>query len=709
MKARVFVYYRAGIAIAKFEISSNGVMCLPRDMCTLEYGEKTDFVFPMQPFSSELDKRLTDAVQAVRSNTVLDGCEYAGEHDGVKRFVQQYGKNPLDILTVNDEIIATIDNERNYLGILVKEGMEELTPLTALMNEPTLSRPEHGLWYVGCEMVPMRDGVKLATDIYLPADYIPGQKLPTVLIRTCYNKTNVEQYLCFVHYGYAIVSQDTRGRELSEGEWRPIINEKEDGDDTLNWIADQPWSDGSVGMIGTSYLAIVQWQAAASGNKHLKALISMVTGGVPLFDFPHRAGALSPGTMAWCSAVSKRVFSPELMERDDWNDVLAIRPIKDIPSKGLGYDIPFFNEWIDHEYYDGYWHKANFLAAQHKIDVPALYVTGWYDDVGPGSMQVWNMNKRNSRANQKLVCGAWLHKMNVARDIHNIYYGADAIRYDMFYKYLRWYDHFLKGIDNGVENDPVAQYFVIGNGWRESSQWPPAEISHQRLYLTSGGDANTSEGNGRLTFKQVTVENQDKFVYDPADPAPFLIDVSENECLVPANYRDVELRQDVLVYTSAPLEEPLTIAGEPVAVLYAASSAKDTDWVVRLTDVDDEGNSIRLCDGIVRAKFRKSFIEPTLLLPGEIVRYEIPLTWIANEFKAGHRVRVEVTSGAANSVFPNTNTGLPSGIDACSVIAKQTVYSGGLYDSHLVMPVLNKIASIPNIAGGPYGKQCIDS
>lgn len=687
---RRFIYYRAGTALARFEIGRGKILCAPRDLTTMEYGEKAEFVWPMMPFSEELDKRLNDALKAVSVNVLPAGYELAQAKEGIERHVQRFGNNPLDFILVNGTIAAAIDNERNYLGILVEEGREELTPLAALMNDQTLSKAEHGIKYMGCEMVKMRDGVRLATDIYLPADYEQGRRLPTVLIRTCYNKANVEQFLCFVHYGYAVVSQDTRGRELSEGAWQPVINEKDDGDDTLNWIADQPWSSGAVGMIGSSYLAIVQWQAAASGNKHLKAIISMVTGGVPMFDFPHRAGVLSPGTMAWTAAMRKQNFDPEAMERNDWNDILAIRPIKDIPIKGLKEEIGFFNEWIEHEYYDGYWHRANFLAAQHKIDVPALYVTGWYDDVGPGSMQVWDMNRRNERANQKLICGAWKHKMNISRDIHGIYYGADSVRYDMFYKYLRWYDCFLKGIENGVQEDPAAEYFVVGDGWHKSTQWPPAEMEERPMYLVSGGNANTSAGNGGLSFDCGSPANEDKFLYDPADPAPFLIDVSENECLVPENYKEVELRQDVLVYTGEPLKETLSVAGEPVAVLYAASDARDTDWVVRLTDVDEEGNSIRLADGIIRAKYRRSFIEPKLLLPGEIVRYEISLTWIAAEFKAGHRIRVEVTSGAANSVFPNTNTGLPSGADTGCVTARQTVYSGGLRASHIIMPVLKR-------------------
>ena len=163
---------------------------------------------------------------------------------------------------------------------------------------------------------------------------------------------------------------------------------------------------------------------------------------------------------------------------------------------------------------------------------------------------------------------------------------------------------------------------------------------------------------------------------------------SENECLVPENYREVERREDVLVYTTEPLERAVTIAGEPVAILYAASDARDTDWVVRITDVDGEGNAVRMCDGILRARFRRSFIEPSLLLPGEIVRYEIPMTWISNRFAAGHRIRVEVTSGADNSVFPNSNTGLPAADDTSVRTARQTVYHGGRRQSRIVLPVV---------------------
>ena len=208
-------------------------------------------------------------------------------------------------------------------------------------------------------MVPMGDGVRLATDVYLPADHQSGERLPAVLIRTCYRKDTAKQFFAFAHYGYAVIAQDTRGREDSEGEWQPIVNERQDGANTLNWIAEQPWSDGKVGMIGASYLAIVQWEAAASNNPHLRAMISMVTGGVPIFDFPHHSGCLSSGAMAWTVSMRGKRHAAEDMVRADWDEILRTRPLRKIPEKGLGETIPFWEEWMDHEYYDEYWHRAN--------------------------------------------------------------------------------------------------------------------------------------------------------------------------------------------------------------------------------------------------------------------------------------------------------------------------------------------------------------
>ena len=234
---RYFSYYRAGILLARLSIDGQKIFCAPRDLESLCFSGEVPYVWPMAPLDPELDSRFPDALACVGSGAVPEGYQLAAAehryHQGrshmIHRLVQPAGKCPLDIILGDGQVVACIDNERNYLGLLVEDGWEFATPLAQMLEDPLLSRPAYGLDFAGMEMVAMRDGVKLATDVYLPARRADGQTFPTVLIRTCYNKQNVKQFLSFVHYGYAVVAQDTRGRELSEGDWQPIINERDDG------------------------------------------------------------------------------------------------------------------------------------------------------------------------------------------------------------------------------------------------------------------------------------------------------------------------------------------------------------------------------------------------------------------------------------------------------------------------------------------------
>jgi putative CocE/NonD family hydrolase len=318
-------------------------------------------------------------------------------------------------------------------------------------------------------------------------------------------------------------------------------------------------------------------------------------------------------------------------------------------------------------------------------------VSGWYDDNGMGTSESWEVISRNAPEHARLILGPWYHKANTTREIHHVPFGNNAIRYDLDVTQLRWFDRYLKGVENGVDQEPRVEYYMVGeNEWKTSQTWPPAEATVTNLYLSSGGQANTGVGDGALTLSEPGEQPVDTYVYDPLDAAPYLLDLSENENSVPENYREVEERADVLVYTTEPLEEEVIIAGEISAVLYAASSARDTDWLVRLCDVDEEGNSIRLSDGIICARYRHSFAEPQLLAPGQIERYEIRMTKIANVFRKGHRIRVSVTSGAENFSFPNPNTGYDLATDTETVIAKQSIYHNGQYPSHIKLPVLKR-------------------
>lgn len=700
-KIRNYTYYSFGVATMKIRVEDEKIYVTNKDLSNMEWSSNEEllttddvYIYPqyipiyrmfMHSISAEkirdnADFELLKKVTAEGENGTLSGEIWA----------QKVGSYPIDYVVCHDEIVAVIGVLHRKIDLLIEDGYECLTPMVDYQQE-ILSKPEFGEKMLGTFMIPMEDDIRLATDVYLPVA-LDGQeikKFPVVLIRTCYGKTPAKDIGRFLNYGYALVLQDTRGREESEGEFSPIVDEPLDGKNTLDWIAEQEWCDGNIGMIGASYLAIVQWAAAMNNHPNLKAMISQVTGGTPTFDFPFRNGVLCSGTMAWLFAMSKKNFKPELMERDDWDEVLKTLPLRDLPSKALGEEIYCWEEWMKHEGMDEYWQRADWVAHSDKIDVPTMYISGWFDDVGAGTSEAWIMNQSNKRKNQKMILGAWKHKFNNSRDIHNIEYGIEAVRYDLFVQYIRWFDKYLKHFENGIEKESPVEYYQIGeNKWKTANHWPPEKSVIQKIYLGSEGDAITSNGNGTLMMDIEDTVVYDTYVFDPEDPAPHLIDMSENECMVPENYKDMELRSDVLVYTSEPLEEDLVIAGELSANIFASTDCKDTDWVVRITEVDKEGNSLRLSDGLVRAKFRNSLKEIELLEPNEIVEYNIPMSWVANTFTKGNRIRVQVTSGAKNCIFPNHNTGEAISDDTKIIVANQKIYHSKQYPSAILLPVI---------------------
>ncbi|MED4751909.1 CocE/NonD family hydrolase [Brevibacillus choshinensis] len=619
----------------------------------------------------------------------IDGI-VEGEQKQAWVWAVREASQPIDLIICDNEVIAFVLTGRGDSVVLVKTGWEDLTPLK-LWQDPLLSQASSGVLRLGRHDVEMRDGIRLATEVWLPAGLQEGQQVPTIFMRTPYGRMDaIFRRLPFVARGYALVVQDTRGREDSEGEWVPLVHERNDGDDSLTWIASQDWSDGNVGMLGGSYVGYVQWAAASSGNPHLKAIFSYVTVGTPYVDIPRKGGTILGG-LSWIFMMAEKHRNVSALFRDDWSEVIKVRPIKEIPQKVLGKEIPFWTKWMEHPDGDEFWGESDWKRHADLVKVPSLLVSGWYDDNGMGTSESWEVISRNAPEHARLILGPWYHKANTTREIHHVPFGNNAIRYDLDVTQLRWFDHYLKGIQNGVDQEPRVEYYMVGeNEWKTSQTWPPAEATVTNLYLSSGGQANTSGGDGSLSVTEPDDQPVDTYQYDPLDAAPYLLDLSENENSVPENYREVEKREDVLVYTSEPLEEEVVIAGEISAVIYAASSARDTDWLVRLCDVDEEGNSIRLSDGIICARYRHSFQEPQLLVPGQIERYEIRMTKIANVFQKGHRIRVSVTSGAENFSFPNSNTGNDLATDTETVIAEQSIYHNGQYPSHIKLPVLKR-------------------
>ncbi|GGB31879.1 CocE/NonD family hydrolase [Virgibacillus dakarensis] len=393
--------------------------------------------------------------------------------------------------------------------------------------------------------------------------------------------------------------------------------------------------------------------------------------------------------LAWSFAMVGKEFKPEKMVRSDWDEVLKIRPLKDIPKRALGKDVSFWNEWMSHAVNDDFWKRQDWHRHNKSIHVPAMIVSGWYDDNGMGTTEALDTVSDYGYQDKKVILGPWMHKANTTRDIQGVAFGDNALRYDMDYYFQQWFDRKLKSMDNGIDTASPIEYYITGeNQWATAKQWSPENVDWLHAYLSSNGNANSANGDGELLFDPNITDGYDEYIYDPMNPAPHLIDMSENEIGVPANYREVEKREDVIIYDSQPLDAPITIAGDVLVNFYASSSAKDKDWIVRLTDVDPAGNSVKLVEGVLRARYRRGFDKEVMLEPNKIEKYVIRTSKIANTFEKGHRIRLTITSSAENFIFPNTNTGEDPAGDVEVVKATQRIYHQVNHLSYVQLPVL---------------------
>ena len=638
-------FYLSGIQYGKFYEEGEEV-----------YVERLDAIqgewFPKERFTSEEDAYFVKLC----SRSLLDFFQEKNEYENLIRqgerefttskgekftnrrnetYFQREKKFPKDLFYDEDGIYAVLMSGRDYAAVLVKDGEEDRTILSkwkqAYTEKPAKVCP------LGTFFVETRDGEKLATDVYLPTGRKGLERVPSVLIRTPYGKGDrAEQYFRFVQRGYAVVIQDTRGREDSTGTWQPNYYEIEDGDDTLDWIATQEWSDGQVAMTGGSYLGYVQWAAAASGNPHLKAILSSVCAGSAFVDLPRRGGCFTSGMLAWAFAMSEQRMRGDRMVRDDWDEVLDIRPLETIPTQALGKEIPFLTEWLQHPDMDELWKMSSWKERYAGKPVPALIMSGWFDDNGMGTTEALDLVKDWPEGTWKTILGPWKHSGNADYDLHGVYMGEDALRYDLDIVCMMWLEHFLRGVDNGIEKTPTVEYYTLGdNQWKTAENWPPECGEVKRFYL---------EG------------KRDRYTYDPENPATHIIDMSENELEVPGDYTEEEKREDYLLYSTEALTEPLTVTGDVKVHLFVSCDCPDTDFVFRIMDVDEHGKSVKLADGLISAKYRNGFEKPEYMEADGV--YEIPIrtTKISNTFLPGHRLRFSVTSSAKNFIFPNSNT-----------------------------------------------------
>lgn len=572
------------------------------------------------------------------------------------------------------------------------------------MLAPDNVRVEEDVW------MRTRDGTRLSADVYRPA---AEGSFPVILMRSPYDRRTALTISGFAppkwyaRQGYIVVLQDTRGRGASEGVFQPFEYEASDGYDAVEWAARLPGSTGKVGMYGFSYVGATQMLAAVMRPPSLRCICPGFTSSQYHEGWIYRGGAFSLAFgLSWSVGLAQdtaRRRGLEGLERELRQALLQPAalyehmPLRDLPAL-TGHDLaPYYREWLEHEARDAYWERWSLESRYHNVDVPALHIAGWYDIFLDGTIRNFLGIRRDgtasARSRQRLLVTPWAHTP-WGPAVGCMDFGAQAEnRIDDLQ--LRWFDRWLKNRPNGVDEEPPVDLFVMGeNAWRRSHAWPVPGTQHVDCYLHSHGRANSRYGDGRLDQTPPADEAPDYFTYNPRIP---VVSLGGRSCcnpvvtpMGPADQRPVEASGSVLVYTSHPLSEPLEVTGPVTAELWAATSAVDTDWTMKLVDVHPDGAAINVADGIVRAKFRESRLEPRLLEPNAVLRYDIDLGATSNLFEAGHCIRVEVASSNFPTYDRNPNTGRPLGVDAISsaVTARQTVFHDAARPSRIRLPIV---------------------
>jgi putative CocE/NonD family hydrolase len=555
----------------------------------------------------------------------------------------------------------------------------------------------------------MRDGVRLSVDVYRPA---AEGRHPGILALTPYSNNAgslVQRARWFARRGYAVALADARGRFDSEGDWDPFgPRHKADGHDLVEWLAGQPWCDGKVGMMGSSYLGWTQWWTATQAPPSLKAIVPEVAPPDAFYNAPYQEGVLSGWALDWAAMMAGR--TTQTVADGPYGGFASTRardfmltPYIRLNERRGALDSPWFETWLRQNLATGdYWRAIAYQGRENyaRVTVPSLAVTGWFDANFPGSPRNYLGMKGHGATPEsrrpRLVIGPWPHGFNSGRKLSDFDYGPEAVL-DWNGCVCRWFDHFLKGIDNGAEADPPVHVFVMGrNRWHAEQDWPLRQTKWTRYYLHSGGRANSLDGDGTLSTTPPGEEPPDAYTYDPHKPtrSPFKGGHLEDG---PVDTRGPAAGAEVLVYSTAALEEEVEVTGPVEAKLYAATSARDTDWMVRLIDVRPDGYAALLCDGVLRARCRDphdggAFTPEKLsaIEPGKIHEYTIRF-WRAtgNVFGRGHRIRVEISSSYFPFYLRNLNTGADNvALETEAVVARQKVRHDAAHPSHVVLPVI---------------------
>jgi putative CocE/NonD family hydrolase len=545
-----------------------------------------------------------------------------------------------------------------------------------------VSGPRH--WNV---RIPARDGVLLATDVYLPPGDGPH---PAILGRTPYNKANVRHQRLADTWnarGYALVVQDVRGRGDSQGSFVPYRNEACDGADAVEWVAAQPWCTGDVILQGASYGGHSSWLTAVARPPSLRAMIVSVTPSDPFVEWPT---GRSPMSICWYRMVDGRVMQPT--DGIDWMQVYEHLPLLTMDERA-GFSSEHWREDIAHGVLDEHWAPLCYQDRFGELDIAVLHISGWYDDEQIGTPRnfagmVRHAASERARRGQRMIMGPWGHAVNTTRALGDVDFGPTAV-IDLDRRMADFADVAL-GRGDPPDDDAPVRIFVMGiNTWRTEQEWPLARTWYVEWFLHSGGNANSRFGDGRLTLQAPGGDEPcDTYLYDPARPVPFLTDPVSAQIGGPDDYSAIEQRGDVLCYTSDPLDVDTEFTGPVRLVLHVSSSAVDTDFTAKLVDVHPGGFCQRLCDSVVRGRLREGVDHEVPMEPGTVYELDIDMWNTCQVFRAGHRIRLEVSSSAFPKYDRNLNTGEGGGEATRMVVAENRVWHDAAHPSRLVLPLI---------------------
>lgn len=566
----------------------------------------------------------------------------------------------------------------------------------------------------------LRDGSITYVDVFRPD---VADKFPALLSRTASNKSSQSgrfedlDPIKAASSGYAVVIQDVRGRHSSGGDFYAFVNEIDDGHDSVEWVANQSWSNGRVGMYGKFYSGASQWMAAKSKPKSLGCIAPGFTASNYQDGWIWRRGAFElESNLSWTLGelttgnwenLSRRLFlGQDYLDRlvdynKDTQNIYNNILLADIPE--IRTLAPYYFDWLNHPEYDSYWQRISIEESHSSIDIPSFNYGGWFDSRIGGTIRNYTRmselgGSEVARRGQRLLIGPWVNSGDpYLTPIASPSYGFKSSigDVDLQGQILRYYDHWLKDQDNGVAEDKPVKLFVMGeNEWRYEETWPLSRASEVNYYIHSDGRANTLNGDGKLTVDLPHGEPPDVYVYNPIDPVP---SIAGDTCCDAAfltsgaiDQRSIEVRHDVLVYTSSTLERDTEITGPVSMILYASTSAVDTDFTVKLVDVSHCGCAMKIADGIIRTRYQLVQDSANPTAAGDVCEYSIDLRATSNLFKRGHKIRIEVSSSNYPKYDRNTNTGSDIVSSQNVVSAMQAIYHSNEYPSHIKLPFVQR-------------------